>query len=64
MDGKVCELRQYPLDNTFVPFPFTFSLALLWAISIVFFFITKKNTQLVQCFIISDAIIIVAATIY
>lgn len=44
LDGKTCELRQYPLSKLFIPFPFMIVLAILWGVNVVLYLIQKSKT--------------------
>jgi len=43
-DGLTCELRQYPLDKYYAPFPFLALLGLFYLVIWASWIITKKTT--------------------
>lgn len=63
-DGKVCELRQYPLDEYYVPFPFICLLVILYLIIIGSYIVTKKVTLLVQNMICATSLVLVVCVIF
>jgi hypothetical protein len=63
-DGKVCELRQYPLDEYYVPFPFICLLVILYLIILGSYIVTKKVTLLVQNMISATALVLVLCVVY
>jgi len=63
-DGSVCELRQYPLDNNFVPFPFTIATLVMFVITLISYRMTKRRTLIVQSFIIQATFSFLATIIF
>jgi hypothetical protein len=63
-DGKVCEKRQYPLDQYYIPFPFLFLMLLFDLIIFASYIITKKVTLLWQNMIAANSLVLIFCTIF
>jgi hypothetical protein len=60
-DGSACELRQYPLDRSFIPFPFVGAFVVLFFIILVSYKLTGGKTLVTQSTIASISIILFVA---
>jgi hypothetical protein len=64
VDGSTCELRQYPLDKYYAPFPFMAILALFYAIILASWILTRRETLLCQNMIAATALVLIVAEVF
>ncbi len=63
-DGITCEIRTYPLNRYFAPFPFLCLLTLFYLIILASYLITKKATLPCQNMISSTALVLVVCLLF